>query len=264
MFRPTPLGIGVTPILLLALAPSVPALAAPITVVASAPTTFIENPNTNPLTTVTFTVTNTAAQAYILDFALEEILWPTDPDDQVANNGTSLLPTFIPAATALNPTPSVVFSYQVYNPRGNPIDCCDNGVNPIDFFIEVSPLLTQPTQATIMTNGYGTFVVPTNGSSTGTENLAQYNAFLNCFNTGPANCLPVAQNGTMLFSNGIDGIPYPAMTSVTVVDTPEPAAGCLCAAGCALLVTLRKWARSAHTPRTRAAAWAAGMVGLLR
>jgi len=215
------------------------AFAAPIlTVTAPAPQTFVEQ-RTNPLTTVTFTVTNNSTtQAYILDFAAEIIApVPGDPDDVVSNNGT------LSASTFINPGGTGTYSFQVFNPLGDPTDCCDPGLNPISFFIEMSPMLTQPNQATVTTNNYGFFFFPTTGSSTGRENAGTLNALLNC-NTAAA-CSQVATNigngnQALLFSNGVLGNPYPAVTSVTVNDTPEPGTWLSFASGCFLLGASRK------------------------
>ncbi len=209
-----------------------PVLESAILVTPMPPSPVVENPNANPIATVSFAVQNTFTVPYILDFALEVILWPAEIDDQVVNAGATL-PTFIlPGAT-------VTFDYRVTNPSGNPGDCCDPGVNPVEFFIELSPMLTQPNQATIVSNGFGSFTVPTNGSSTGMENIAQFNALNNCINISAANCIATATNGTLLFSNGVLGNPYPAVANVTVLDTPEPAVGWLCAVGLALLARRR-------------------------
>ena len=87
-------------------------------------------------------------------------------------------------------------------------------------------MLTQPTQGTLVTGpGYGITIFPTNGSSTGTEDAGQFQASNNCFNNVPDNYLATAQNGTPLFSNGLNGVPFSAATSVTVLDTPEPMLG---------------------------------------
>jgi hypothetical protein len=209
-----------------------PVLKSAILVTPISPLPVIENPNANPIATVSFAVQNTFAVPYILDFALEVILWPPEIDDQVVN-ASATLPTFIPAGGTVN------FDYRVSNPNGNPGDCCDPGINPVEFFIELSPMLTQPNQATIVSNGFGSFTVPTNGSSTGVENIAQFNALNNCINVSAANCIATATNGILLFSNGVLGNPYPAVANVTVLDTPEPAAGWLWAAGLALLARRR-------------------------
>ena len=216
-----------------------------LTVTAPAAQTFVEQ-TTNPLTTVTFTVTNNSAtQAYILDFAAEIIApVPGDPDDVVSNNGVFSASTFI------NPLGTGTYSYQVWNPLGNPGDCCDNGLNPISFFIEMSPMNTQPNQAVLTSTNlgfFGFFVFPTTGSSTGTENGNTLTALQNC-NTA-AGCTAVANNiGTgnlgLLFSNGVLGNPYPAVTSVTVNDTPELGTWWLFASGCALLAASGKVLRA--------------------
>jgi hypothetical protein len=228
--------------LLLAAFLSVPAFSARIilSVVAQDPQTFIEQ-TTNPLTTVTFTVTNNDPNnAYILDFALEYIHWPGEQDDQVWNTGAVSAATFIPAATPANILANAnvgLYTYTVFNKFGDPTDCCDPGVNPIDFFIEMSPMATQPSVANIVTGpGYGITLFPVGGSSTGTENATQFAALFNCFNNVPDTCEATAQNGTPLFSNGVDGLPYPATTSVTVNDTPEPSAWILCLTGALFLL----------------------------
>jgi len=214
-----------------------PALEAGIVVTPLPPAPVVENPNAMPITTVSFAVQNTFGAPYILDYALEVILWPTDPDDQV-ENFSARLPTWIPAGG------TVFFSYDLVNPRGDPTgDCCDPGVNPVLFFIEMSPMLTQPNQNVIVSNGFGSFVVPTTGSSTGTENLAQFAALNNCINVSAANCIATATNGVLLFSDGVNGAPFPAVADVIVLDTPEPAAGWLSAATLAFLVRRRKVCR---------------------
>jgi hypothetical protein len=152
------------------------------------------------------------------------------------------------ASTFINPGGTGTYSYQVWNPLGNPTaDCCDNGLNPISFFIEMSPMLTQPNQAVLTGTNFGFFVFPTTGSSTGTENGATLTALQNC-NTA-AGCTAVANNiGTgnlaLLFSNGVLGNPYPAVTSVTVNDTPEPGTWWLFASGCLLLAASRRLLRA--------------------
>jgi hypothetical protein len=231
MRRPNSLTIGI-PLVFVSFLTFLPALEGAILVTPIPPAPVVENPNANPIATVSFAVQNTFAVPYILDFALEIILWPAEIDDQVVNAGATL-PTWIPAGG------TVTFSYRVANPNGNPGDCCDPGINPVDFYIELSPMLTQPNQNTIMSNGFGSFTVPTNGSSTGVENMGQFNALNNCINVSAANCMATATNGTLLFSNGVLGNPYPAVANVTVLDTPEPAAGWLCAAGLAFLVRRR-------------------------
>ena len=231
------------PLLFLAAALTAPVFAAPIlTVTAQGPQTFVEQ-TTNPLTSVTFKVTNNdATQAYILDYALEFINWPAEQDDQVWNNGSVSASTFILAATPANilaGTNVGTYTFGLFNKFGNPADCCDSGLNPIDFYIEMSPLLTTPTAANIATNaGFGQFVFPIGGSSTGTENATQLANLQNCFNA-PATCAATANAG-LLFSTGVNGVPFPATTSVTVFDTPEPAALWLFATGCVYFASRKK------------------------
>jgi hypothetical protein len=231
------------PLLFLASVLASPVLAAPIlTVTAQGPQTFVEQ-TTNPLTSVTFKVTNNdPTQAYILDYALEFINWPAEQDDQVWNNGAVSASTFVLAATPANilaGTNVGTYTFGLFNKFGDPTDCCDSGVNPIDFYIEMSPLLTTPTAANIATNaGFGQFIFPIGGSSTGTQDLAQLANLVNCFNV-PSTCA-AAVNAGLLFSNGVNGIPFPATTSVTVFDTPEPAALWLFVMGCAYVASRKK------------------------
>ena len=212
-----------------------------LTVTPPAPQTFVEQ-TTNPLTFVTFRVTNNdPVNTYILDYAAEIITWPADIDDQVWNNGFVSAATYILPATPANVLTGAnvgLYTFGVYNPFGDPItDCCDNGLNPISFVIEMSLLATFPNAANIATNaGYGQFVFQTGGSSTGTEDPVELNLLQNCLANN--NCPAAIAHGP-LFNNGIDGLPDPALTSVTVLDTPEPATWCFIIGGCAVLA-LRK------------------------
>jgi hypothetical protein len=232
-----------TPFLLLISILALPVFAGPVlTVAAPDPQTFIEQ-TTDPLTYVTFTVTNNDPNTdYILDFAAEIISPPAELDDQVLNNGYVSASTYILAdtpANALAGTNVGTYTFGVYNPLGDPTDCCDPGVNPIAFYIEMSPMATLPDTDNIATNaGYGQFVFQTGGSSTGDENLTQYNLLLNCLGNGT--CPAVVTNGVSLFSNGVDGNPYPATTSVIVLDTPEPSTWVLLATGCGLLASRKR------------------------
>jgi hypothetical protein len=111
----------------------------------------------------------------ILDYAIEPINWPGGMDDQVWNTGMVSASTFILAGG------TGLYTFGLYNHNGDPTDCCDNGLNPIDFKIEMSPVLTQPTSQTISTkDGYGIFVFPVGGASTGTEDPNDANALLSC------------------------------------------------------------------------------------
>jgi PEP-CTERM motif len=207
---------------------------ASLLVVAPPDQSFIEQ-TTNPLTFVTFTVTNTSNTALILDYALELIDSPAEVDDQLANNGFVSATTFLTGANIPGGGNVGTYTFGVYNPKGDPTDCCgDDGINFIDFYIEMSPMVTAPSAVNITTNaGYGQFLFPIGGSSTGTENGTVLTNLLNCFGT-PATC-PGVVNGPLLFSNGIQGNPFPAETIVNLTDTPEPATLWGAGIGCALL-----------------------------
>ena len=194
---------------------------------------FVEQ-KTNPLTIVTFSVFNNSPTPMILDYALEAISGPAEKDDQVINNG------FVQFSTFILGFGTGTYSFGVYNPNGDPTDCCDSGVNNISFEIEMSPMAIQPSVGSIMSNGYGTFVFPTNGQSTGTFNPNTYADLLNCFNNpgnNPNNPCPAAMTET-LYSNGIRGTPFPALTQVVVSDTPEPATWWSMGLGGAVLAVL--------------------------
>src|SRR5436189_6482673 len=52
-----------------------------------------------------------------------------------------------------------------------------------------------------VSNGFGSFTVPSNGSSTGVEDMGQFNALNNCINVSAANGITTATNGRLLNNN---------------------------------------------------------------
>jgi hypothetical protein len=179
----------------------------------------------NPLTYVTFAVTNKTGDNLILDYALETVLpAPGDfgGDDLVWNNG------YVSAALYILAGKTGDYTFGFINPYGNPGDCCDNGNNDVTFYIEMSPMAVQPTSQTISTNdGYGTFIFPVGGASQAAgPNPGVKADLMACFNNPGPNSLnpcPAAQNEFLFAGVGVvRGSPQPASAVIDVVDTPEP------------------------------------------
>ena len=205
-----------------------------VTFATAAPPLFVENPNGT--SNVTFTVRNGSDCAMVLDYALTVIYGPPDPDDNVFFNGQTF-------NTVWQPGQTLPMVYNVINTFGDPItDCCDDGVNFITFKIELSPSNGGPNQFITVPAPYGTYIYPASSSSTGTLNPAIQAMLLACFNNpapfpDPCPMLPT----DLLYTTGVQGVPFPAITTVTVTDLPEPSTLILSGAG--LIGLLGRWRR---------------------
>jgi hypothetical protein len=208
-------------VLLLVSVAARPALADGIVVTAIPVSQSFMEQTTNPLTQVDFRVLNNTGTTLILDYALEQIS-PQPGDDAIQNTGAVSAYTYIPAGQ----TGDYIFG--LYNPRGDPDDIPDNGLNFISFQIELSPLATLPSSQIISTGpgDFGTFIFPIGGSSTAAGPdpavKAALQAALNNANAGgnpPNACAPLV-NGNLF--NGAGVVQGNACATVNVVDTPEP------------------------------------------
>ena len=212
-----------------------------VTSATAAPPGFVENPNGT--SDVTFTVYNGSDCAMVLDYALTVIYGPPDPDDNVFFNGQTFNTVWQPGQTQ-------PMTYNVINTKGDPItDCCDNGVNFITFKIELSPSNGGPNQFIPVPAPYGVYVYPALSSSTGTVDPAVFTMLMNCFNNPapfPDPC-PTTPN-QLLYTTGVQGVPFPAITAVTVTDVPEPST--LILSGTGLIGLLGRWRKRQADPPT--------------
>jgi len=106
----------------------------------------------------------------------------------------------------------------------------------------LSPSNGGPNQFITVPAPYGTYIYPASSSSTGTLNPAIQAMLLACFNNpapfpDPCPMLPT----DLLYSTGVQGVPFPAITTVTVTDLPEPSTLILSGAG--LIGLLGRWRR---------------------
>jgi hypothetical protein len=207
----------------------------------SVPPSFVENPNGTA--NVIFNVTNNSPCLMVLDYALTVIYGPPDIDDNVFFNGQTF-------NTVWQPKQTLPMIYNVINTFGDPItDCCDDGLNLIAFKIELSPATPSSTNQFITVPApYGTYIYPATSSSTGTFNPAIQAMLLACFNNPAPLPDPCPTTPTqLLFSNGVQGMPFPAYARVTVTDVPDPSTLILSGAGLVGLLG-RFWRRRQAGP----------------
>lgn len=177
-----------------------------------------EGPNAH--TSVSFDVTNTdPINSVVLDYALAIINGPSG--DDALNFAAVTFPTVIPAGATLP------FTYGLVNPTGNPFDCCDNGLNHVSFYVEMS--LADPNSAPNMFTaiGLGVFVFnagPGGSQGVGPNPLTLTDLF-GCYFVpgGFPNPCPVLAGAPPLYTMSFQGNPFPAVANVTLFDLPEPA-----------------------------------------
>lgn len=172
-------------------------------------------------TSVSFKVFNnnsTPGGSLILDYALAIINGPLGDDELDFTSVT--FPTLIPNNT------TGTFTYGLANPNGNVGDP-DNGLSHISFYIEMS-LANPNTAPNVFTAiGLGVFVFnlgPGGSQGLGPNPVTLTDLFGCYFTPGvfPNPC-PALAGAPPLYTMSFQGIPFPAVASVTVLDTPEPA-----------------------------------------
>jgi hypothetical protein len=203
---------------------------------------------------ILFQVHNNTANTLILDYALAVITHGgPDTDDFInfsgagGSNGLTSAPLFI------GPQGFGIFQYSVDSPADAETPPVDNGVDPISFSIEMSPLPCNPANLPAPNNissqiGFVAVLSPCagfSGSPTAAV-LAQLQLFQNpcvapaCNPAAPPQANLLYQNvGALLGISTVTGT-APTISTVTVIDTPEPSAWLTGITGLLILVL---WSR---------------------
>jgi hypothetical protein len=198
-------------------------------------------------TNVTFTVTNPNASTYILDYALAIITGPRG-DDFLMFSSVSF-PTLFPFNTP------ETFTYGVTNFPVGDLSDPDNGLNTISFYIEASPSTPGSVGQFLTANGLGFFEFRSTGGSLATngpnaQTLADLNACASAPGVNPLNPCPALMGDPHLYdvpgdvTAAVVGTPQPALTTVNLLDAPEPSTtGILALGSLGLLIA---WGRRRH------------------